>query len=157
MRMPGRLNIRWENDNTLRIDTDAGSQTRLLRFDQTAAAPNTEASLQGFSVARWEAAAAGGGGGAPRGAAQPARGGSLKVVTTHIKPGYVRKNGALHSPNAVLTEYFDLNTLPNGDQWLTVTTIVDDPAYFSRPYLTTSDFKKLPDNTGWRPTPCSAK
>ena len=33
----------------------------------------------------------------------------------------------------------------------------DDPAYFTRPYLTTSDFKKLPDNTGWRPTPCSAK
>jgi hypothetical protein len=81
----------------------------------------------------------------------------MKVVTTNLKPGYVRKNGALHSPNAVLTEYFDVNIMPNGDQWLTVTTVVDDPAYFSRPYLTSSDFKKLPDNTGWKPTPCSTK
>jgi hypothetical protein len=152
MRMPGRLHITWENDNTLRIDTDAGTQTRLFRFDQAAAPPNTAATWQGFSAARWETAAGGG-----RGAAQQARGGSLKVVTTNIKPGYVRRNGAPHSPNAVLTEYYDLNTLPNGDQWLTVTTIVDDPAYFTRPYLTSSDFKKLPDNSGWRPTPCSAK
>jgi hypothetical protein len=105
-------------------------------------------------VARFEAAAAGGGG---RGGAQQARGGTLKVVTTNMKPGYVRKNGAPYSPNAVLTEYFDLNTMPNGDQWMTVTTVVDDPAYFSRPYLTTSDFKKLPDNSGWQPTPCSVK
>src|SRR5579862_5587355 len=32
MRVPGRLHITWENENTLRIDTDAGTQTRMLRF-----------------------------------------------------------------------------------------------------------------------------
>jgi len=74
-----------------------------------------------------------------------------------MRPGYVRKNGAPYSRNAVLTEYFDLNTMPNGDQWVTVTTMVDDPMYFSRPLLTSSDFKKLPDASGWNPTTCSAK
>jgi hypothetical protein len=78
-------------------------------------------------------------------------------VTTNLKPGYVRRNGAPYSKNAVVTEYYDLNTTPNGDQWFTVTTKVEDPTYFSSPYLTTSDFKKLPDAAGWTPTPCSVK
>jgi hypothetical protein len=81
----------------------------------------------------------------------------LKVVTTNLRPGYVRKNGAPHSARAVVTEYYDINTLPSGDQWMTVTTKVEDPEYFVRHYLTTSDFLKLPDNTGWAPTPCSAR
>jgi hypothetical protein len=148
MRLPGRLHVTWENDNTLRIDTDAGTQTRLLHFD-AAAAPAGEPTWQGHSVARWEVAA-----GAQRGSP---RGGDLKVVTTNMRPGYVRKNGAPYSKNAVLTEYFDVNTIPNGDVWMTVTSQVDDPVYFSRPLLTTSDFKKLPDAAGWSPTPCSAK
>jgi hypothetical protein len=148
MRIPGRLHITWDNDNTLRIDTDAGIQTRLLHFDS--AASGSEATWQGHSVARWEPAGGGGRGGG-------ARGGDLKVVTTNMKPGYVRKNGAPYSKNAVLTEYFDLNVMPNNDPWMTVTTIVDDPTYFSRPLLTSSDFKKLPDAAGWTPTPCSAR
>jgi hypothetical protein len=138
MRVPGRLHVTWQDDNTLKIDTDAGTQTRLLRFGP-ATAP-TEASWQGHSVAQWN---------------RPGR--SLKVVTTNMRPGYVRKNGAPYSNKAVLTEYFDLNTLPNGDQWLTVTTQIEDPAYFTRAFLTSSDFKKLPDATGWSPSPCSAR
>ena len=39
----------------------------------------------------------------------------------------------------------------------TVTTLVDNPVYFCRPYLTSSDFKKVPDATGWSPSPCSAR
>jgi len=148
MRVPGRLHITWENDTTLRIDTDAGTQTRLFRFN-AAAAPSGEPTWQGYSAARWEAAAGGRGG--------AARGGSLKVVTTNLRAGYVRKNGAPYSKNTVLTEYFDLNAMPNGDQWMTVTTQVDDPVYFSRPLLTSSDFKKLPNADGWNPTPCSSK
>jgi len=149
MRIPGRLHITWENDTTLRIDTDAGTQTRLFHFDSVA--PGAEATWQGHSVARWEPAAGGGRGGGG------ARGGDLKVVTTNMKAGYVRKNGAPYSKNAVLTEYFDLNVMPNNDQWMTVTTMVDDPTYFSRPLLTSSDFKKLPDAAAWNPTPCSAR
>jgi hypothetical protein len=149
MRLPGRLHITWENDNTLRIDTDAGTQTRLFHFGAAAASAG-EPTWQGQSVAEWEYAPGG------REAGQP-RLGNLKVVTSNMRPGYVRKNGAPYSKNAVVTEYYDLNTMPNGDQWLTVTTKVDDPLYFSRPYLTSSDFKKLPDANGWNPTPCSAR
>ncbi len=32
MSVPGRLHITWQDANTLRIDTDAGRQTRLVRF-----------------------------------------------------------------------------------------------------------------------------
>jgi hypothetical protein len=146
MRVPGRLHITWQDANTLEIETDAGTQTRLLHFG-AAPAPG-EPTWQGHSVAEWQYAAGGRAG---------ARLGNLKVVTSNLRPGYVRKNGAPYSGSTVVTEYFNVNTLPNGDQWLTVTTKVEDPQYFSRPYLTTSDFKKLPDNAGWNPTPCSAR
>ena len=141
MRVPGRLHTTWQDDNTLRIETDAGTQTRLLRFGAASATPSPgEPTWQGHSVAEWNTA-----------------GRSLKVVTTNLRPGYVRKNGAPYSNKAMVTEYFDLNPMPNGDQWLTVTTKVEDPVYFTRPLLTSSDFKKLPSAAGWNPTPCSAK
>jgi hypothetical protein len=151
MRLPGRLRIAWENDTTLRIDTDAGTQTRLLHFGgmTPALATATEPSWQGRSTASWDYGPGRGRGGA--------RLGSLKVVTTQLRPGYVRKNGVPYSGRATMTEYFDVNTLPNGDQWLTVTTKVEDPQFFVRHYLTTSDFKKLPNAAGWAPTPCSAR
>ena len=147
MRLPGRLRIAWEDGNTLRIDTDAGTQTRLLKFGP-ASASSAEPSWQGNSVAQWEYAAGG------RGAA---RTGNLRVVTTNMRPGYVRKNGAPYSAKAVVTEFYDLNTMPNGDQWMTITTKVEDPVYFTRPYLTTTDFKKLRDTAGWNPSPCSRR
>ncbi len=148
MRVPGRLHITWQDDSTLRIDTDAGTQTRLLRFGAAAAAAGNEApSWQGQSAAEWQYAA---GRGAPRT-------GNLKVVTTNLRAGYVRKNGAPYSDKTVLTEYVDRNTMPNGDVWFTVTTKVDDPVYSRGSYLTTTDFKKLPDAAGWNPTPCSAR
>ena len=149
MRVPGRLHITWENDTTLRIDTDAGTQTRLFHFGATPATTG-EPAWQGHSVAVWEYAPGG------RGAAQP-RMGSLKVVTTNMRPGYIRKNGAPYSKDTVVTEYYDINTMPNGDLWLTVTTKAEDPIYFTRPLLTSSDFKKLPNASGWNPTPCSSR
>jgi len=137
MRLPSRLHITWQDDTTLRVEVDTGTQTRLLSFMRAAPA---EPSWQGQASAQWNI---------------PAN--TLKVVTTNLKPGYVRKNGAPYSDKATVTEYWELHTLPNKDQWLTVTTKVDDPVYFTRPYLTSSDFKKLPSATGWNPTPCSAK
>jgi hypothetical protein len=136
--VPGRLNISWQDDRILKVDTDAGTQTRLLRFG--ASSPPTESTWQGFSVAQWNVA-----------------GRSLKVVTTNLRAGYIRRNGVPYSDKTTLTEHWDLNTLPNGDQWLTVTTELVDPAYFTRPYVTSSDFKKLPGAAGWNPTPCSVK
>jgi hypothetical protein len=147
MRLPGRLHITWQDASTLRIDADAGTQTRILRFG-TAPTPG-EPSWQGQSVAEWVYAPARRGGGEPRT-------GSLKVVTMNLRPGYVRKNGVPYSKDAVVTEYYDVNALPNGETWFTVTTRIDDPAYFARPYITTTDFKKLPDAAGWNPTPCSS-
>ena len=138
MRVPGRLNITWQDDSILKIETDAGTQTRLFRFGASPAP--TEPTWQGHSVAQWNI---------------PAR--SLKVVTTNLRPGYVRKNGAPYSNKATLTEYWDLNVVPNGDRWLTITTELADPTYFTRPYVTSSDFKKLPTAAGWNPTPCSAR
>ena len=147
MRLPGRLHVTWADDTTLRVETDTGTQTRLFRFGATGA-PAGEATWQGSSAAQWMYA------GGRRG---DARTGSLKVVTTNLRPGYVRKNGAPYSERASVTEYYDLNAAPNGDRWLTVTTKVEDPVYFTRPYLTSSDFKRLPDAAGWNPTPCTAR
>jgi len=147
MRVPGRLHVTWENDNTLRIDTDAGTQTRLFHFG-AAQPPAGEPTWQGYSVAQWQY----GGGG--RG---PTRVGNLKVVTTHIRPGYLRKNGVPYSANAVVTEYYDSHEAPNGDRWLVVTTSVDDPVYVNAPFVTSTNFKKLSDAAGWNPMPCTAK
>jgi hypothetical protein len=156
MRVPGRVHITWQDDNTLRVDTDAGTQTRLFAFGAPPAAaeppaspkPGEGGSWQGQSVAEWQYAPT------ARGAA---RTGNLKVVTTNLRSGYVRRNGAPYSAKTTVTEYYDLNAMPNGDRWFTVTTKVDDPVYARGPYLTTTDFKKLPDAAGWNPTPCSAK
>src|SRR5260370_28892029 len=62
MRVPGRVHVFWENDNTLRIDTDAGTQTRLLHFEVPSPAENGSGTSptgeaptwQGFSRASWE-------------------------------------------------------------------------------------------------------
>ena len=145
MRLPGRLRVSWQDDTTMKIETDAGTQTRLLRFG--AGAPSGEPSWQGWSAAEWVNA----------GRRGDVRVGTLKVVTTNLRPGYLRKNGAPYSDKTKVTEYFDLNTAPNGDRWLTVTTKVEDPVYFTRALLTSSDFKHLATADGWSPSPCSAR
>ena len=85
------------------------------------------------------------------------RGGSLKVVTTRLKPGYYWKNGMPYTANAVLTEYFRTMKLPDGSTWIRLTQLVDDPEYLAQPYIVNYQFKKLPDGSLWNPAPCSAK
>jgi hypothetical protein len=147
MRVPGRLRISWENDSTLKIETDAGRQTRLLRFG--AVAEPAEASLQGVSRAEW-LPHGGGGRGAPTN-------GSLEVVTTHLKEGYLRKNGVPYSADTVLTEYFDLLRHPDGSQWLVVKSVVDDKTYHATAPITSSNFRKQTDRSGWDPQPCTSR
>lgn len=176
MQVPGRLHIYWQDDNTLRIDTDSGTQTRLLHFGGSA--PQGEApSWQGYSVGSWEgmrpdSQRAGGGGpvvNANAGGAQGAVGsdavrgvggaipGYLKAVTTHMRPGYLRKNGVPYSANATMEEYFDRFSDPySKETWLVVTTVVTDPQYLTEPSITHAHFKKIPDGSGWDPTPCRA-
>jgi hypothetical protein len=198
MRMPTRLNITWENDRTLKIDTDAGVQTRRLLFERPASPPAP--SLQGLSIAEWERPGAGGrggfggggggfgggpgGAGAPpgpppalagapagdgrggagrggpggppaRGGGPPTRGGDLKVATTNLSGGWLRRNGVPYSDGATMTEYFDRFAVPGGDEWLVVTTVVSDPKYLAQEFVTSTHFKKEADGAKkWDPTPC---
>lgn len=145
MRMPTRLHITWENDSTLKIDTDAGVQTRRLVFNP-ATQPGPR-SLQGFSRAVWQRP---GGGGAGRGG----NAGDLMVTTTNTNGGWLRKNGVPYSPQTTLTEYFDTYRLPNGDDWLVHTQITSDPMYLNQDWVISSHFKKEPDNSKWAPSPC---
>ena len=158
MRVPGRLHITWQDDNTLKIETDAGTQTRLLHFGGTAPA-DSQPSWQGYSVAKWEAGPAipQGGAGLGLGPRVGTRSRSLEVVTTNLSPGYLRKNGVPYSARTTVTEYFDLFAEPTGDQHLMVMTTVTDPEYLAVPFVTTSDFKKEADGSKWAPTPCTAR
>ena len=170
MSVPGRIHITWQDDTTLKVDADAGTQTRLLRFSSTVSGqaasqtpPDGPRTWQGVSQARWLY---------PRPAvplqlrpadrtadAPPIRptGGTLEVVTKNLRAGYLRKNGVPYSENVVLTEHWDLYKRPNGEQWLTITTQIEDPKYLSNVRLVAPVFKKEPNGSKWDPTPCSSR
>jgi uncharacterized protein YbdZ (MbtH family) len=168
LQVPGRLHTYWQDDNTFRIDTDSGTQTRLFHFGGAPRA-NEAASWQGYSAAEW-------GGDEPRdrrdgqgGPVQDREGrlivadaqqkpaDYLKVVTTRLRPGYLQKNGVPYSGNAIVEEYFDTFSDPyTKNTWLVVTTMVTDPQYLIEPIVMHAHFKKIPDASGWDPTPCRA-
>jgi hypothetical protein len=196
MRIPTRLNVTWENDTTLKIETDAGQQTRRVLFDKAAPTPGAR-SLQGLSIAEWErpggagrgggggggggraggrgdaagppAAAAGGTAPAGGGAAAPAGGGgrgrggdanaqpsvgNLKVVTSSLSGGWLRKNGVPYSEAATVTEYFDRFSVGR-DEWMVVTTVVSDPKFLTQEFVTSTHFRREADGAKkWDPTPC---
>jgi hypothetical protein len=163
MNVPGRLRISWQDDRTLKVEADAGTQTRLLRFGNDPVPPGTAPSWQGHSVADWQMSR----GNVPLvlrpaerapGEKPPAtpRGGWLRVRTTNLKPGYLRKNGVPYSANAVLTESWELFRRDSGDQYLTITAQVEDAQYLAQPRIIAIPFKKEPDGAKWDPTPCSA-
>jgi hypothetical protein len=142
MRLAARFHITWQDDNTLKVESDYGMQTRLLHFTSSiekAPASLGERTWQGYSSAQWE---------------RPA---SLKVATSNLRAGYLRKNGVPYSENAAVTEYFDIAPIPSGGQVLLVTAIVDDPQNLRQPFTTSSQFKKEADGSKWDPTPCTAK
>ncbi|HUQ51180.1 MAG TPA: hypothetical protein VM692_03095 [Gammaproteobacteria bacterium] len=159
LRVPGRLRIRWLDDDTLEIQADAGRQTRVLHFGAAPPA-GIEPSRQGYSQAGWSfLTARPGPGGVPLGMApgRPAPSRTLEVTTTHLLPGYLRKNGVPYSGETSVLEYFDLFTEPDGAQWFTVTTIVTDPVYLGLPFVTTTDFRKERDGANFNPRPCMAR
>jgi hypothetical protein len=158
MRMPGRLHITWQDDHTLKIETDSGTQTRVLHFSGTMPA-NEKPSWQGYSAARWDGGLAPVGGqlAIGLGPRQGVRSRSLEVVTTNLRPGYLRKNGVPYSAKASVTEYFERFSEPDGDDHLMVMTIVSDPEYLAIPFVTTSDFRREPDGSKWDPGPCSSR
>jgi len=159
MSVPGRIHITWQDDTTLKVDTDAGTQTRLLKFGVTQ--ENVPRTWQGVSQAKWVT---------PRPAvplqlrpadrtadAPPIRptGGSLQVVTKNLRAGYLRKNGVPYSADAALTEYFDRIEF-EGVDYLILTSIVDDPAYLSDNFITSEQFKLERDGSKWNPQACKS-
>jgi hypothetical protein len=171
MREPARLHITWANDSTLKMEIDAGKQTRLLMFGPAPASP--QPSMQGTSVALWQtpqsiraytskisAQDPNTPGFRDASMASPPPppdtrrlGGTLKVVTTHIQPGYLRNNGVPFSANAVLTEYYDLHRIGSAD-YLVQTQIAEDPQYLEAPWVVSSHFRREPDGSKWDPEPC---
>jgi hypothetical protein len=158
MRVPERIHIAWQDGRTLKLETDAGEQTRLFHFGDWSA-PAGAPTWQGDSIAQWETPRAGtldeseGG----------RRFGNLKVFTTHLRPGYLRKNGVPYSGQTTLTEYWDVSTehylsgSHKNEQWLTITTIVHDPVYLQQDWITSLNFKKVADGRQWNPEPCSSR
>lgn len=71
---------------------------------------------EGFSTGRWD-------------------GDTLVVETTHLKLGFIKRNGLLRSEDAKVTEYFSRT-----DNVLTWTVIIDDPVYLSEPFIRNRDF-----------------
>ena len=149
MTMPERLHVTWQDPNTMRMEIDAGTQTRVFHFGNWKS-PGGAATWQGDSVATWTAR---------RQMAEPSgpKARSLKVVTTNLRPGYLRRNGVPYSANAKVTEYFDVFQEPNNEAWMIATTVVEDPVYLDRPLILSAQFKKQADATGWDPTACSTK
>jgi hypothetical protein len=172
MRVPGRLHITWENDTTLKIETDAGKQTRIFSFGPGISAAG-EPSMQGVSVAEWQTPQLTRAYKSKLSAQDPNTpgfpgilmsnpppppdtrklGGTMKVVTTRMRPGFLRNNGVPYSANAVLTEYYDLHKR-NGEEYLTQLQIVEDPQYLNVPWVVSNHFKREPDGSKWDPRPC---
>ena len=158
MRMPGRVQISWEGDNTLQLDFDTGMQTRLFHFDQqTASGPRT---LQGFSAASWEFS----GdinrqlvfGGARTSLGSVSVTGSLRVDTSNLRAGYLRKNGVPFSENTFMTEYYNVIVEEDGNQYLVIQTYVDDPTYLRQHFVRTMQFKREPNGSKRQPLDCGA-
>jgi hypothetical protein len=146
LRVPNRLHITWDDDQTLKMESDAGKQTRTFHFGDWKPAAAAAPTLQGDSTAEWV-----------RGGGRGATDGSLKVATSNLKAGLLRKNGVPYSEKTTLTEYYDLIKAPNGDPLMVVTIITTDPTYLTQPFVITSQYKKEASDAKWNPTACSAR
>ena len=77
----------------------------------------------------------------------------MKLVTTQLSGGWLRRNGVPYSESTTVTEYYD--RFPVGNEvWLVVTTIVSDPKYLTQDFVTSSHFRREPDGSRWDPIPC---
>ena len=127
----------------MKLEFEAGNQTRLFRFGATP--PAGEPSAQGQSVAEWQYTV------------NPPRSGELKVMTSRLRAGYLRKNGVPYSASTTMTEYYHRMTAPNGDVWLTIVTEIKDPDNLREPFVQSTHFKKLPAGATFKPEPCEAR
>jgi len=158
MRLPSRVQISWQDDNTLKLDIDNGMQTRLFHFGQKE--PQGARSWQGWSFARWELSGSTERqmvfGDTKTSLGEVKRQGSLHVDTSNLRAGYLRKNGVPFSEGAFMTEYYNLVVEEDGNQYLVIQTYVADPRYLNAHFVRTLQFKREPDTSKRAPVPCSA-
>jgi len=149
MRQPTRIRIEWEDDDTLRLEFDAGRQVRRFEFMPQ---PPAERSLQGYSEAQWFRQTQSRG---VFGQRTPPEGGSLVVRTAQLTGGYLRPNGVPFSERATVKEFFSTFTLPgDAGAWLIVTTALADPEYLTTELVLSAQFKKEASRAAWNPLPC---
>jgi hypothetical protein len=149
IRQPTRLRIDWETGDTLRLQFDAGRQTRRLEFAPTAPG---EPSLQGRSTAQWYRQPQSRG---VFGVRTPSTGGSLHVRTANMTGGYLRPNGVPYGSRATMKEFFNTFELPDGGgTWLVVTTVLDDPEFLTTELVMSTQFKKEANRAGFSPRDC---
>jgi len=159
MRLPGRVEISWDDDNTLKLDIDTGMQTRLFHFGQPE--PMGPRSWQGWSHAEWDLS-----GSEARQSAfgrrtrstsldQVSTTGSLRVDTSNLRAGYLRKNGVPFSEDAQMTEYYNLITEDDGNQYLVIQTFVEDPQYLRQHFIRTMQFKRETNGSKREPMDCT--
>jgi len=86
---------------------------------------------QGFSTGKWD-------------------GDILTVTTTHLKIGWIRRNGIPRSDRATLTEHWIRH-----DDRLTLVSIVNDPVYLTEPFIRSTDFL-LDPHQQIDPYPCES-
>jgi glyoxylase-like metal-dependent hydrolase (beta-lactamase superfamily II) len=131
----GPLNLRiWEEKDpetqqviAIKNYISTYEQERTIWMDgrphPSAYAPHT---FMGFSTGRWE-------------------GHQLTVTTTHLKQGWIRRNGVPESDQALLTEHFIRH-----DKYLTHIAVITDPVYLAEPLIRSTDFAiATEDNASW--------
>ncbi len=161
MRSPTRIHVTWEDENTLRFEFDHGDQTRMVYFDPSMS-PG-EPSYQGHAISEWIDTRVPARGGIGRGGdpdVEPGGGvrpGGLEIVMTNLLHQYHRQNGTPVSENAMVTDQIDLVPGPGGEDWLIVKTIIEDPQYMFSPMVTSSQFRREPDDSNWNPQPCQVE
>ena len=123
LRGPANIRIRRELDPVTQqtigyeVFGTFGQATRMLWLDGRPHPPAHAAhTWAGFSTARWD-------------------GDALTVFTTHLKAGWLQRNGVAHSDQATMTERF----IRHGNV-LTVVSIVDDPIYLEEPFIRTTNW-----------------
>src|SRR6185503_20180459 len=122
-RSPGTLSIVKEYDSVTQQLTafhfyGSYGLARTVWMDGRPHPPaNARHTYEGFSTGRWD-------------------GDRLVVETSHLKAGFVRRNGVAHSDRARMLEYFLRH-----DDYLTIVTAVDDPVYFDEPFVRSTDFR----------------
>src|SRR6202023_239834 len=129
----GPLNLRiWEERDpdtqelvAIKHHLSTYDQTRTIYMDGRPRPPEIAAhTWMGFSTGKWE-------------------GDMLTVTTTHIKQGWVRRNGVVQSDRATLIEHF----LRHG-QYMTHVSILTDPVYLTEPLIRTSDYAMATQDPG---------